>query len=105
MKRLQKTLLTAVLVLGAGGGAFAWMYFADVAKKDERAEAEAKARRIFSFTAADVTGGVLHARTATITFARDPSTGWRITSPVATAADATAIDAAIDRMATLEGDA
>lgn len=104
MKRIHKTLLTAALVLGAGGSALAWMYFGDVAKKDERAEADAKAKRLFTFEPADVTGGVLHARGSTIAFVRDPSVGWRITSPVETVADATAIDAAIDRMATVEAD-
>jgi hypothetical protein len=101
MKRVHKSLLTAAVLLGIGGGAGLYAYFQRIDNREERALEELEAQRLFQFGRDDVTDGKIYARGATVAFARDETWGWKITQPVDTPADPTAITSAIDRMATL----
>ena len=103
MKRVQRTLVFAVVVLAGGGGAALWT-LGEVKTPEERHRKASEEARLFHFGRDHVLGGELFAPSATVAFSRDPAGGWRITAPVSWPADATAIDAMLDRMAGLRLD-
>lgn len=102
MKKTQQNLVLALALFAAGGGAALYTYFGDIRGRGGRRAAEEKARRPLVVEHAEVTGGTLLARGATVAFTRDAELGWRITRPVVTPADPQAIEAAIDRVAAIE---
>jgi uncharacterized protein DUF4340 len=104
MTSIQRNLVLALAMLGAGGGSALYVYFARIANKAEREAGEREERRLFHFDPKEVKKGVIHARGATIAFSRDPAFGWRITSPVDAPADVVAIENALDRMANVRGE-
>lgn len=105
MKRVQKSLVTAAIVLGVGGGAGLYAYFSRIDGAEQRERAALEATRLFQFGRDHVNSGRIFARGATIAFARDQQWGWKITSPIETPADPTAVTSAIDRMASIRVEA
>lgn len=103
MNRVQKNLLLAVGFLVVGGGAGLYTLLKKVKTPEERMTDEANAQRFFRFGRVDVVSGELHAKGATVSFARDGA-GWRLTQPVEWPADPESIDAMIDRMTSLRID-
>jgi hypothetical protein len=99
MKRVHRSLALALTVLAIGGGSAAFVYLTDVNKRDTKKAAEIEQKRLFHFGRVDARGLVVFARGSTISFARDPHFGWRITSPIDVPADDTAVSAALDHLA------
>lgn len=99
MKRVQKNLITAVILLGAGLGIGIYTLKTKVKDRDTRIREEQNNLRLFKdkFGLIDVERGVLLARTTTITFARSAN-GWQIESPVSWPGDTTTLEAAVQRM-------
>lgn len=100
MKRLHKNMLTAGVLLAAGVGFGIYTLKTEVRTPEERFIAAQEKKRLFHFGRVDVVKGTLFAKNATMSFERDGEV-WQITSPTTWPADPEAIDAALDRMATI----
>ncbi len=100
MKRIHKNMATAAVLLVAGLGFGYYTLQTKVKTPEERFLADRESKRLFRFGRVDVKRGSLQAKNATVTFERDGA-GWNITKPIAWPADDEAIDAALDRMASI----
>lgn len=95
MTQIRKALISmgVFLVIAAGLGAWSWFGVHEGEKKEEaRRDAESRA---FAFEKADVARVVVNPLAATVEIEREGD-GWRIVSPVATPADASAVKAIVD---------
>lgn len=101
MKRVQKNMLTAAVLLAAGVGFGLYTLKTKVRTPEERFLEDRESKRLFRFGRIDVVRGTLKAKSATIAFEREDDGGWRLTEPVNWPADDEAIDAALDRMAAI----
>lgn len=104
MKRVHRSLLTAAVFVVLGGAGAYLVWDNDLRDGQERRMAASEAKRLFRFGRDQVERGRIFTRGTTVAFARDTEWGWRLTSPVETPADSTAIEAAIDRMAGMRVD-
>lgn len=101
LTRVQKNLVTALVLLGGGGGAALYTLKTKVKTPDERFKEAQDQKRLFHFGRDHVASGRIAAPTSTLAFTRDEVFGWVLTEPVRWPADVQAIEAALDRMAGL----
>jgi hypothetical protein len=101
LTRVQKNLLTALVLLGGGGGAALYTLETRVKTPEQRFQEEQDAKRLFHFGRVHVTSGRIAAPTSTFAFTRDELFGWTLTEPVRWPADTEALEAALDRMASV----
>lgn len=105
MKRVQRTLLSALLVLGAGAGLATYAYFSGYEGDRKEAEREKEEKRLFRFGRSDVVSGELVRNGQAIRFQRDERGLFRLTAPVEWGADQEAIGKLIDHMVGMRADA
>ena len=99
MKARTRNALSAVALLALAAGAVAIALA--VGKKDEASQAtKAAGERLFAFAPADVAGLTVIAKGGTTVLARQDG-GWRITAPLAAAADGGAVEGLLRRVAEL----
>lgn len=106
MSRAAKTARSAAIALALGGGAAVWLYVSQVSQREAHYEAAEEEKRLFDFGRAHVRGGVLRTRGATIAFSRaaDGDDGFRLTSPIDSAADTDAMTALLNRAAVVRAE-
>lgn len=100
MKRIHKNMLTAAILLAAGGGFGLYTLQEKVKTPEERFRDQQDSKRLFKFGRIHVRKATLHAKNATVTFEGDGE-DWTIVEPTKWPADKEAIDAMLDRMAAL----
>ncbi len=100
MRRIHRTLLTAVILFGGAGGYGVYVLHHDVKDPNRRRHDEVEKERVFpaEFGLDDVKSGELMTRGATITFTLDEAHLWQISQPVQWRADPSAIEDAINQM-------
>ena len=99
MTARARNALSALALLALASGAVALALA--VGKKDEAAQAtKAAGERLFAFAPADVTALTVIAKGDTTVLARQDG-GWRITAPLAAAADGGAVEGLLRRVAEL----
>lgn len=100
MSRLQRTLLLAIVV--GVGGIGATVYLAARAPRSaERVRERVERERLFEFGRRDVTRLTIHRADERIELGRDPTVSWRLDAPVQWPADLQAVEALLDRAASL----
>jgi hypothetical protein len=101
MSKSTRSLVTT-LVLTAVAGIALYVGVFQTHKDEEKKEKEqASAAKAFDFSKADVKGVTLVAKGATTVMEKEGE-GWMITSPVATRAEKSSVDAIIDKLADLK---
>lgn len=102
MTRVQRTLVTALVVLGAGGGAAAWVYSQDYAQQGAKKQAELTEARLFTWGRFLVQGFTLTTPSTRISATCTEQAGCRLTAPLTGPADAEAMQALLDNIAALQ---
>ncbi len=99
MKARTRSAVVTLALLAAAAGALAVAWRVDRAGESEKKRKEAS-DRLLSFDRAQVKEVVVEAKGGSVRLAR-AGEGWRITSPISADADRGAVDALLDRLATL----
>ena len=100
MKSRSRSLLPLLVLAVAAGGAVSYAWFG-VARKDEASKARKDAdAKLYRFDAAKVKAVTVDAKGAATRLAR-AGDGWRIEAPVQAEAERSAVEALVDRIATL----
>ncbi|MBX2812894.1 MAG: DUF4340 domain-containing protein [Myxococcales bacterium] len=84
MTRFQRTLCSAALLAGLGGGSVAWLYTQKLSQRQATYDREQNSKRLFRFLPEQVISGTLYTQSATISFVRTehPQHPFRLTRPV-----------------------
>lgn len=99
MTRVQRTLLLAVLFLGLGGGAAAWVYHRDYKQQPARRKAELNEARPFTWGRFHIRDFTLANTRTTISASCTEKAGCRLTAPIQGPSDAQAMQALLDGIA------
>lgn len=104
MKRVHKTLLTAIVFVAVGGAA-TYAFYGDYIRGEAQKRTDDQSKRLFRFGRIDVVQATLKAKGAPITIVRDADAVWMLTAPVRWRADPPTIVAMIDQMVGIKSEA
>ncbi len=101
MKRIQKQVWTAAVLVVIGAGAGIYTLVEKVKTPQTRLRELRESQRLFRFGRIDVQRGVLRSPTGTVAFEATSDDGYRLTAPIDWPGDPQAISSILDHMAGL----